>query len=107
MRASRLLSIQMMLETRGPMSAAALAEALEISVRTLHRDMALTVVMVTHDLDTLFELSTRIAVLADKKVVAVGTIAELLALDHPWIQEYFNGPRGRAAADSYEQEVTA
>ena len=39
-------------------------------------------------------------VLADKRVVAVGTIPELLALDHPWIQEYFNGPRGRAAEDS-------
>ena len=38
------------------------------------------------------------AVRPDKKVVAVGTIEELLALDHPWIQEYFNGPRGRAAA---------
>jgi phospholipid/cholesterol/gamma-HCH transport system ATP-binding protein len=38
-----------------------------------------------------------VAVLADKKVIAVGTIPELLALDHPWIQEYFNGPRGRAA----------
>jgi phospholipid/cholesterol/gamma-HCH transport system ATP-binding protein len=36
--------------------------------------------------------------LSDKKVVAVGTIDELLALDHPWIQEYFNGPRGRAAS---------
>ena len=35
--------------------------------------------------------------LADKKVIAVGTIDELLALDHPWIQEYFKGPRGRAA----------
>ena len=43
--------------------------------------------------------------LADHKVVAVGTIPELLALDHPWIQEYFNGPRGRsaqAAADRQE-----
>ena len=40
----------------------------------------------------------RVAVLADQKVVAVGTIDQLLALDHPWIQEYFNGPRGRAAA---------
>ena len=35
--------------------------------------------------------------MSDKKVIAVGTIEELLALDHPWIQEYFNGPRGRAA----------
>jgi phospholipid/cholesterol/gamma-HCH transport system ATP-binding protein len=39
-----------------------------------------------------------VAVLADQQVVAVGTIEQLLALDHPWIQEYFNGPRGRAAA---------
>ena len=38
--------------------------------------------------------------LADRKVVAVGTIPELLALDHDWIQEYFNGPRGRAAAEA-------
>jgi phospholipid/cholesterol/gamma-HCH transport system ATP-binding protein len=39
-----------------------------------------------------------VAVLADKKVEAVGTIDELVALDHPWIAEYFKGPRGRAAA---------
>jgi phospholipid/cholesterol/gamma-HCH transport system ATP-binding protein len=42
-------------------------------------------------------------VLADKRVIAVGTIPELLALDHPWIQEYFNGPRGRVAADAAER----
>jgi len=41
-----------------------------------------------------------VAVLADKKVIAVGTIPELLESDHPWIQEYFNGPRGRAAQAS-------
>ena len=40
--------------------------------------------------------------LADKKVIAVGTIDELLALDHPWIQEYFKGPRGRAATATVE-----
>ena len=44
------------------------------------------------------DVKTRVAVLADKQVIAVGTIPELLALDHPWIQEYFNGPRGRVAA---------
>jgi phospholipid/cholesterol/gamma-HCH transport system ATP-binding protein len=55
------------------------------------------VFLITHDLDTLYEICDRVAVLADKKVIAVGTIPELLALDHPWIQEYFNGPRGRAA----------
>ena len=44
------------------------------------------------------ERGARIAVLADHKVVALGTIPELLALDHEWIQEYLKGPRGRAAA---------
>jgi phospholipid/cholesterol/gamma-HCH transport system ATP-binding protein len=48
-----------------------------------------------------------VAVLADRKVIAVGTIPELLALDHPWIQEYFNGPRGRAAADTFKEHVKA
>ena len=59
-----------------------------------------TVFLITHDLDTLYEICDRVAVLADKQVIATGTIPELLALDHPWIQEYFNGPRGRAAQSS-------
>ncbi len=67
----------------------------------LTRDLAdrlgLTVFLITHDLDTLYAICDRVAVLADKKVVAVGTIPELLKLDHPWIQEYFGGPRSRAA----------
>ncbi len=53
--------------------------------------------MVTHDLDTLRATTDRIAVLVDKKIV-VGTIDELRRNPHPWIQEYFSGPRGRAAA---------
>ena len=73
----------------------------------LQKRLDLTVFLITHDLDTLHSICDRIAVLADQRVIAVGTIPELLALDHPWIQEYFNGPRGRAAADSYEHEVTA
>ena len=44
------------------------------------------------------------AVIADQKIIAAGTIPELLALDHEWIQEYFNGPRGRAAATIAERE---
>ena len=59
-----------------------------------------TVFLITHDLDTLYQICDRVAVLADKRVIAVGTIPELVALDHPWIQEYFNGPRGRAAQAS-------
>jgi phospholipid/cholesterol/gamma-HCH transport system ATP-binding protein len=67
-------------------------------ILALQKRLELTVFLITHDLDTLWAICDRVAVLADKKVVAVGTIEELLALDHPWIQEYFNGPRGRAAA---------
>jgi phospholipid/cholesterol/gamma-HCH transport system ATP-binding protein len=52
--------------------------------------------MVTHDLDSLHAVCDRIAVLLDKRVV-VGTMEELLVYDHPWVREYFHGPRGRAA----------
>jgi len=54
-------------------------------------------VMVTHDLDSLYAICDRIAVLIDKRT-RVGTLAELERDDHPWIKEYFRGPRGRAAA---------
>ena len=76
-------------------------------IRSLQKRLELTVFLITHDLDTLHTICDRVAVLADQKVVAVGTIAELLSLDHPWIQEYFNGPRGRAAADSYKEVAEA
>ena len=73
--------------------------------QVIHDDLDLTVFLITHDLDTLYAICDRIAVLADKKVIAVGTIPQLLALDHPWIQEYFNGPRGRAAADTAQEHA--
>jgi phospholipid/cholesterol/gamma-HCH transport system ATP-binding protein len=79
------------------------AAAFDELIRSLQQRLELTVFLITHDLDTLHTICDRVAVLADQKVVAVGTIAELLSLDHPWIQEYFNGPRGRAAADSYKE----
>jgi phospholipid/cholesterol/gamma-HCH transport system ATP-binding protein len=79
------------------------AAAFDDLIRALKDLLGLTVFLITHDLDTLYAICDRVAVLADKKVVAVGTIPELLALDHPWIQEYFNGPRGRAAEDSAER----
>ena len=63
----------------------------------LRDTLGLTVFLITHDLDTLHEICDRVAVLADKKVIAVDTVPNLMELDHPWIQEYFNGPRGRAA----------
>jgi phospholipid/cholesterol/gamma-HCH transport system ATP-binding protein len=79
------------------------AAAFDSLTRELADTLGLTVFLITHDLDTLYEICDRVAVLADKKVIAIGTIPELLATDHPWIQEYFNGPRGRAAKSSKQR----
>ena len=79
------------------------AAAFDNLIVELKQALELTVFLITHDLDTLYEICDRVAVLADGKVIAVGTIPELLATDHPWIQEYFNGPRGRAAKDTKDR----
>ena len=76
-----------------PISAAAFDELIKVLKQTL----GLTVFLITHDLDTLYAICDRVAVIADQKVLAVGTIPELLKVDHPWLREYFAGPRGRAA----------
>jgi phospholipid/cholesterol/gamma-HCH transport system ATP-binding protein len=66
-------------------------------IRDLKSSLGLTVFMVTHDLDSLYAICDRVAVLVDKKV-RVGTLDQLLHDDHPWIRAYFHGPRGRAAS---------
>jgi phospholipid/cholesterol/gamma-HCH transport system ATP-binding protein len=66
-------------------------------LRSLHQELGLTVVMVTHDLDTLFELSTRVAVLADQRVITTGTPLEVMQVPHPFIKKFFLGERGRRA----------
>jgi phospholipid/cholesterol/gamma-HCH transport system ATP-binding protein len=68
-------------------------------LRTLHRDMALTVVMVTHDLDTLYELSTRIAVIAERRVIIAAPPKEVIAFQHPFIHDFFLGERGQRAME--------
>ena len=73
------------------------AAAFDSLTRTLQQALGLTVFLITHDLDTLYTICDRVAVLADRKVVAVAPVQELEQLDHAWVQEYFNGPRGRAA----------
>jgi len=65
-------------------------------VRTLQRTLGLTVFMVTHDLDSLHTACDRIAVLGDGKIIAHGTMDDMLASQHPWLQEYFHGKRARA-----------
>ena len=74
------------------------AQAFDQLILNLRERLDLTVFLITHDLDSLYAICDRVAVLADQQVVAVDSIDRLLKLDHPWIQEYFNGPRGRAAA---------
>ena len=65
-------------------------------VSTLKRTLGLTVFMVTHDLDSLYTACDRIAALGDGKIIAEGTIREMLAHDHPWLRSYFHGKRARA-----------
>ena len=72
-------------------------------IRSLHRELGLTVVMVTHDLDTLVALSDRVAVLADQRLVAVGTLREIAVHDHPFIRNFFQGERGRRAIEAAER----
>ncbi|GGC16749.1 ABC transporter ATP-binding protein [Pseudoduganella buxea] len=71
-------------------------------IKSLHRELGLTVVMVTHDLDSLFALSTRIAVLAEKHVIAVGPTKDVIRVDHPFIKEFFLGDRGKRALEALE-----
>ena len=75
-------------------------------VLDLQDSLGLTVVMITHDLDSLYRDCSRIGVLLNKQAI-VGTIDEVAARDEPWIQNYFGGPRGRAAAYASEARSNA
>ena len=79
------------------------SDAFVTLLRALHQELGLTVVMVTHDLDTLFELSTRVAGLADQLVIIAAPVADVLAFDHPFIQHFFLGERGQRAMELLHQ----
>ena len=68
-------------------------------LRSLHRELGLTVVMVTHDLDTLYELSTRVAVLAEQRVIISGPAKDVIAFPHPFVHDFFLGERGQRAME--------
>ena len=74
------------------------AAAFDELIRTLSDDLHLSIFMITHDLDSLYAVCDNVAVLADKRVVEKAPVQELEKSDHPWIKDYFLGPRGRAAA---------
>ncbi|HEU0306729.1 MAG TPA: ATP-binding cassette domain-containing protein [Lysobacter sp.] len=73
------------------------AAAFDHLILTLQRALGLTVFLITHDLDTLYAICDRVAVLADRKVVVCAPIEEVERYDHAWVQDYFHGPRARAA----------
>ena len=77
------------------------ATAFDDLLLSLRESLGLTVCMVTHDLDSLYAICDRVAVLAEKRIYTAGTIAELERNPYPWIQEYFNGPRGRAVKHTH------
>ena len=83
------------------------ADAFCAQLRSLHRELGLPVVMVTHDLDTLFELSTRIAVVADKRIIVSGAPRDVIAYPHPFVHDFFLGARGQRAASLLREHTPA
>ena len=82
------------------------ASAFDELILELRDAMNLTVLMVTHDLDSLYAICDRVAVLFDKKIGVTGDLDTVSSYDHPWVKEYFNGPRARAAV-SAKKRATA
>jgi phospholipid/cholesterol/gamma-HCH transport system ATP-binding protein len=74
-------------------------------ILTLKRTLGLTVYMVTHDLDSLYRATDRVAALADGKVVAQGPIDTMLLSNHPWVKSYFQGQRGRGLAQAAHAKI--
>ncbi|WP_246149890.1 ABC transporter ATP-binding protein [Arenimonas fontis] len=81
------------------------AAAFDGLIKSLQRALGLTVFLITHDLDTLYAICDRVAVLADRRVLVAAPLAEVERFDHPWVQDYFHGPRGRAAQAARAQEA--
>ncbi|UNK48902.1 ABC transporter ATP-binding protein [Lysobacter sp. S4-A87] len=81
------------------------AAAFDRLIRTLQQALGLTVFLITHDLDTLYAICDRIAVIADRKVIACAPLAEVEQMDHPWVREYFHGPRARAAQKTRHRDL--
>jgi phospholipid/cholesterol/gamma-HCH transport system ATP-binding protein len=79
------------------------AAAFDQLILTLRDALGLSVFLVTHDLDTLYRITDRVAVLADKRVLVADTLARVASTENAWIRDYFHGPRGRAAEQAAER----
>ena len=75
------------------------AAALDELIAELQQNLNLTVFMVTHDLDSLYAICDRIAVLGEHRVLTIGPLTHVLNFEHPWVRDYFHGPRSRNVAD--------
>ncbi|MDZ7791171.1 MAG: ATP-binding cassette domain-containing protein [Xanthomonadales bacterium] len=80
------------------------AAAFDDLLRTLTDALGLTVFLITHDLDTLYAICDRIAVIGDRRVLVCGRLEEIEAFDNPWVQDYFHGPRARQAKHSQTRQ---
>ncbi|KFN41967.1 ABC transporter ATP-binding protein [Arenimonas metalli] len=81
------------------------AAAFDDLIKTLQKALGLTVFLITHDLDTLYTICDRVAVIGDRRVLINAPLAEVERFDHPWVQDYFHGPRGRAAQAARAKEA--
>ncbi len=81
------------------------SESFVTLIADLRRELGLTVVMVTHDLDTLVSLSDRVAVLCDQQLIAIGTVREIAGLSHKFICNFFQGERGQRALEAVKELV--
>ncbi len=79
------------------------ASAFDELILSLREAMDLTVLMITHDLDSLFRICDRVAVLVDKHIAIADSLPNVMKFDHPWVKEYFGGPRARAANQAKEK----
>lgn len=78
------------------------AAAFDALIKRLQNTLGLTVFLVTHDLDTLHATCDRVAVLAERRVILIGSMDDMMQSEHPWVKEYFRGPRARAALAAKE-----
>jgi len=81
------------------------AAAFDRLIVTLRDALGLTVFLVTHDLDTLYSTCDRVAVLSQRKVLVADTLEKVAATKDDWVQDYFNGPRGRAASYAFRDHL--
>lgn len=82
------------------------SESFVTLIAELRRELGLTVVMVTHDLDTLVSLSDRVAVLCDQQLIAIGTVREIAGFSHKFIGNFFQGERGQRALEAVKDLAT-